>query len=642
MAGLNKNQLDFVRRMAPTLNDKKIAEQLGVDVREVRKARKQLGLDRPSAESRTLPAVMPTCAPASDSGVVQTIGSTARVINHPLILWPGLLGLLAAAVYAQMLPIFNTDIGWHLALGRYMVENRTVALSEPLSHTAPGVHTVAHEWLSQVVCYLVTRAGGVLALRWAHALLVAGILLLLFVLMRRQSVPAGLAVLGIYAYFIIGQGRFHVRPHMIDLAALLIMYGWLFVYKPGLSRAQLAAIFIAMVVWANLHSGAVLMVMLMALYVGAELVQQRIGWRKPAPADLGRGQPRRLLVLMGLMCVALVLTPNHFHLFPYIVKSKLLNARHSQEWQSIAGLLGDPSQQFLAVEAYWVMLVLMLAACVRTLLRRGSLAEMGVALFLAVLPLTGQRFVASTFVPVMYILAEFTAWSSVRIGDRVPAGRRMAGAVASIVGPLAVIGLAYLTLKPSFMQFRGPHQSRFWRSVDFRSGNLPVEACEILDAVRLDGKLFHPGDWGGYVAWRLYGLYPVFIDGRWVEFGEKLFLDSLAIERRRPNAFDLLDQYDIDVLLLPREWFTRNDPKREEWICVFENFLAGVYVRNTPRNHANLQRCAAYYEPLGIPFSMTKGFSELAARRANVDWCNRYYVQRYHLNRGKKPMVPGW
>ena len=164
--------------------------------------------------------------------------------------------------------------------------------------------------------------------------------------------------------------------------------------------------------------------------------------------------------------------------------------------------------------------------------------------------------------------------------------------------------------------------------------------------------MFHLAGWGGYVLLHTYPKDPVFIDGRWVTVGERVTRDALRIERRLPGTFEKLDAYAVDLLLVPRGWMTDEIARERGWIPVFENWNAGVYVRDDPANAENLRRCADYYAARGIPFDATRGFDGRAARLANRDWTQRFRVQRRHLRHfrvwgtptGVSPehLVDGW
>jgi hypothetical protein len=121
-----------------------------------------------------------------------------------------------------------------------------------------------------------------------------------------------------------------------------------------------------------------------------------------------------------------------------------------------------------------------------------------------------------------------------------------------------------------------------------------------------------------------------------------VFQDSRVIANRKPGAFEKLDEYDIDILLVQREWMTKGLLQDGKWIPIFENFNAGLYLRNTPENSDGLDKCRDYYSARGIPFDLDEGFDEHAAYRANRDWAKQFRVQRRHLKMRTNKLVAGW
>jgi len=647
LAKLNKHHLDFVRRKAGSMSDKKIAAELGIDVRAVRTARKKLGASKGGAAGRAAVTLDPAGASRQPGLAARFLAALSRFADHRVLVGLLLLALCLLLGYTAMLPIYNPDFGWHVALGRYIVENGTVPTTEPFTHTAKGAPMVAHEWLSQVIYYLVAEAGGILTLRWLHAGLAVAVLIILFLLLRRAGVSWALALLGTFLYMVIAQGRFHVRPHMFDLVFLMLMYGYVFVVKPALHWRQLLAIFVVTVVWVNMHSGVVLFAGLVVLYVAVETVQQKVGWRRPQPNDLGGGDLRRLGILAVVVLLALIVTPNHVRLFPYVLESKAINANLSREWLSIASY--SPSDSIMkpfAVETFWIMAVATAGMALLTI-RRQSLSVLAVVLFLGFLPLSGQRFVAVYFAPILFVLSEFSRWAGTKFGDVVPRGRALTHQLAMVLAIVVVCAVTYPALneKSNPKQKKGllsRYTGRLTPEWNFKPAVFPIGALSFLEEVHLEGRLFNSSSWGGYILLTTYDQYPIFIDGRWVTIGKDVFLDSRTIANRRRGTFEKLDQYNIEILLVHREWMTKKLQREQKWIPIFENFNAGLYLRDRPASAANLRRCAEYYEAYGMPFDMNKGFDEYAVFKANPEWAKDFRVERRHLKMGRSKMVAGW
>ncbi len=159
----------------------------------------------------------------------------ASALDGRALAWACVIVVAALVAARAMQPLREPDFGWHAALGRYIVENRSVPDREPFTHTARGAPMVAHEWLSQVIYHGVIESAGVFGLRAMHAVFVALILLLFFAMLRRAGVPPACALLGVFAYVVVAHTRFHLRPQTFSVAFLMVMYFAIFVRRPRLS-----------------------------------------------------------------------------------------------------------------------------------------------------------------------------------------------------------------------------------------------------------------------------------------------------------------------------------------------------------------------------------------------------------------------
>src|ERR1044072_9756427 len=68
--------------------------------------------------------------------------------------------VFAFAFFLASRPLTDGDFWWHLKTGEYILRNFSIPRVDFYSFTTPGKPWVAHEWLSEVIFYLVySRAG---------------------------------------------------------------------------------------------------------------------------------------------------------------------------------------------------------------------------------------------------------------------------------------------------------------------------------------------------------------------------------------------------------------------------------------------------------------------------------------------------
>jgi hypothetical protein len=250
-----------------------------------------------------------------------------------------------------------------------------------------------------------------------------------------------------------------------------------------------------------------------------------------------------------------------------------------------------------------------------------SVGTMAVVSVLALLPLSSARFVDLYFAPIAFSHGVCCAWLARRTNA---AGSRCRTSIACYA---LVLGLAPLAIGSQI----DTAQFHLWiRPVgNFQPVTFPAGAVRFLDEAGLVGRLYNLERWGGYVLLRTGAVYPIFIDGRWVTIGERVARDGLTIEHRGERAFELLDTYEVDVLLVPRGWMTEELQTARGWLPVFENFNAGVYLRSTAAD--DLARVVRYYQRAGIPFDSQRGFDGRAASEHNEGWARAFRVEPRHV-----------
>lgn len=169
----------------------------------------------------------------------------------------------------------DPDCYWHLAVGRWIVEHGTVPTSDPFSFTFTGEHWIAKEWLSQVL-----YAGAYGLAGWTGtAILAAGAAALAFGLLTRfleAKLSPIATLLLVAAAFVLVTPHLTARPHAL---ALPVMVAWTGCLVAAVDRRRAPSLWLLplMVLWANLHGGFTLGLLLVGA-AGLDAV-----WSAPAP-----------------------------------------------------------------------------------------------------------------------------------------------------------------------------------------------------------------------------------------------------------------------------------------------------------------------------------------------------------------------
>jgi hypothetical protein len=87
-----------------------------------------------------------------------------------MVRWAPRLVIIAAAFVGLLPPLYDLDLGHHLAMGEWMVRHRAVPFTEPFAWTRLGEPYFAYSWLAQTLYYLLLHHFGPIALHLLQGL----------------------------------------------------------------------------------------------------------------------------------------------------------------------------------------------------------------------------------------------------------------------------------------------------------------------------------------------------------------------------------------------------------------------------------------------------------------------------------------
>lgn len=434
------------------------------------------------------------------------------------------------------------DPCWHWLQGNWMLEHRAVLRADFLSHTRPGAPLVCKDWGSDVLWAVAGNLGG-----WSGILLLAAALIAttlgLFCWQLRSDGIAPVVAVGA-TLLALGACAAHwlARPHLWT-QLLIVPVAWTMrEFNRDRLTARQAAWRLALVlaVWANLHGGFLMGLVVIALYAAGDAVER----------------PRRLGPAAGLFVVgwvATLLNPNgwrlHAHVLEFLRQPALTLS--TDEWRA-------PDLSSVAMRGFVVWLVAALGT-LAVVWRRLRPSELVVVMGWVGLALLAARHVPLCALVVTPVLAAHFAGPkrAAAGGSRGGNAVLVAGAVAGAVG--ALVG-GWQTELPA----------RDW----------PVQAADFVRAngERLRGAMFNEYAWGGYLAQELPGR-RVFVDGRNDFYGLPLLREYETVARALPGWEKVLAQYQVGWTILPPASPLNQALARAGWECAYADPVATIYRR---------------------------------------------------------------
>ena len=482
------------------------------------------------------------------------------------------------------------DTGWHIRTGDWILANGHVPAADLFSYTKPGQPWVAWEWLSEVIFAWLNARGGLTMVLLASILLLAFTFALLFRLTRRKSSPV---VAFLVLPLAIGTSSVHwlARPHLFSLLFLVLFYSVLDEVREGRSRIlsipRLALLPVATILWANLHAGFFIGIVLIACFAAGELL------RLVLAADSSRLKAERARAkaygITAVACaVASLLNPYFYHLHSHILQyvNDPYQSQHIVEFLTLS--FHHPVALF-----FECLLVLGLAAAFWNA-ARGSYTEAvlivvwGHAALLAARNLPLFAIVATPIVAVALDRffgrlpdLEVAPWlrrsaanflSLLRETGKIDSVPRWH--LASVTGVLVLAALFYAPAPP-----------RVFRP-EYDPASYPAAAVAALKRER-PGRIFTTDGWGGYLIYRLYPGIRVFIDGRSDFYGGDFGQKYLDVIKAQHGWRKTLSDAGVDTILLPPSAELCGALKEaRDWRLAYDDGVALVFraVRNDRDN----------------------------------------------------------
>lgn len=576
--------------------------------------------------------------------------------------------LAGLTVYLAGQPIYANDTWIHLALGEAFLHGGPWLPVDPHLFAAPGPPSPS-SWLGSVSIFAGYRLFGFTGLRVLHALAVACVLTLAWLAMRRAGASRAAASLGVSGLVVLATYRLvQLRPDLFTIAATYALFLLLFVESEGPSRRRIALAALLGVVWANVHAAFLLGPILV---LGSAAVVA-------AAALLARGETRtrelRRAARFGLAGLGLLVAGCANPQGPEAYRAYFASGAETMGLEAIidewnpTDLFAWPVPMLPPTIAAWALCwitVFGIAAAGIVALRErwtrraggagdaGGADEAGVAarpkradrvdsaLFALACAALVASLVASRFL--WLLLFALALMAALLRRDSRESEPSAAPGVSPLVSPLARLapaGLALASLIALVAHLEvgdWPLVSRVARaegaaySVPYPTDRYSAHAVWFLADAGLEGRLFNDYPLGGFLAFWLAPQLQMSSSGT-MNVAREAMQANFAIGARQtldPNEdyAALLDRQGIDLFLgagypieatpgRPIPCTIRHLEHEPGWLLVFRNLQNAVYLRQSPRNAANLDRVADYYTRAGVPFDRERGFvvEEVAAQ----------------------------
>jgi len=437
---------------------------------------------------------------------------------------------LSCLLIGQRMMNADGDLGRHLVVGAYILQNHEIPLIDHFSHTLAGAAFTPHEWLAEVLFTLAYRLGKFSGVVWLTAfdlsVAYACYSWLIYKINRRIWSTLFLVTTAIAA----GSLHFLTRPHIFSI----LFFSLLLLLLQSRVKPILAGslIFILFVLWANTHGGFLYGIWYLIIILTAESIHAFV-WKNKLIFKSS------LFYLLAAFSGTMI-NPAGWKLyqtaFGFLSSSYLV--RHTVEY--LPPDFGDPFGR--------LYFLIVLAVTVVFFIKKKSLKLVDIIIGTV---WAGLGFISARHIPfAVLVLLEAPA--------------RLLGSTTNSDEELSrrysLHGFPYrLSVKPSVFiigvflcaitgcGFLLAEKLEY----SFSEEAFPVKAVEVIRSEPPGGNMFNEFTWGGYLLFREIPNGKVFIDGQTDFYGEKLARDYISIRQAQAGWELLLQKYDVKWVILP-------------------------------------------------------------------------------------------
>ena len=438
------------------------------------------------------------------------------------------------AVVASSLWYSDPDVFWHLKVGEWIVKNNAVIRTDVFSWSVYGEPWTAHQWLWDVLLYSVHKNFGFYGM-WALTFIMGftcGALIRGGLKLRGVSEAAATAAGGLGILLLIGW----LKPWpQVGMYVMFSLYLFLSLRNRWGPREIFYAAGIGML-WANIHSTAVMFPLLLLAEVGYKLIFKRdsledIKWRLGAVVSAA---------------AATLVNPHFFGLWTYAVEQGLLTGLYRQHITSWMPYIF----RFNLLSLIFFISALILFAAVR----QGKEKEME---FIRAAGFWALALMSRIYSP-FAILSTAVLFGLLKFKLEAASIKRLA--ILSLLAGLVALPVRGI---PTDMEEVA------------RKNNYPVDVIEFIESEGLE-KIYNDHGWGGYLIWKDI---PVYIDGRNDVYQDILVEISLIHTLEQPVGRSIKETGAQTVLTRVSGLFDVALRESAWWEEVYRDETAVVYVR---------------------------------------------------------------
>ncbi|MEW5807744.1 MAG: hypothetical protein AB1756_10430 [Acidobacteriota bacterium] len=480
-------------------------------------------------------------------------------VRNPWYITIFFLTILAALVLVDSNRFADPDLFCHLYSGREIVEEQRIPKTDAHSFSVPGGKWIDYEWGARALFYFLYRttgSGGLVVLR---AILCIAVFSIVFLNALRLSGSVLISSLSTILCAVVSHRYFLFRPQLFTFLLLSLLIFILLKY----SKERMKVFFllpILFLIWTNLHGGFPLGLLVFALFILSEYIEERFFQS----------------AIFIVSALATLINPYGMNLWHGILGT-IFGAFTPEisEWK--------PVYEFSFSSMLWFYFFLFVFVLTFLASREKRLIDLVLFILLSYLSVTKVRFIPLMAIVLAPILARYLTGTMERI---TASGRPMMRIIHPPASSLNWIVLIFLVFP---LILKGVQKEIHLSMCIFKSDYFqPVTAVKMLKENGASGNIMNEYDWGGYIHWELPSS-RIFVDGRSDTVYPYETIKEWAYFVNGVGEWEeVLMKYGADSILIRTQHLVNEKLKGSgRWKLVYYDNICSFYVNIESSRNAN-------------------------------------------------------
>ncbi len=488
----------------------------------------------------------------------------------------------------------DDDFFWHLATGRFIVENKVVPDTDIYGFVTQGVEWIPFEWGWDVLTYGLYNIAGYNTILVFRSLAFVFIFFLYFSLLRKFKVNSFISWLVLFTLLVAVMDRLSPRPHVITYIFFVTIIYMLVTIKyidRDKNFRKLYFLPLIFLIWGNMHMG----VLAGGLFLFIFTITETIIYYYPKKFTSNEIKPltlshlKILWIISVLSALVLLVNPHGIHTYIYAydhTKMKMLETVN--EWRNPFDTFFGAGFVVLLYKIFLFggLLILAYAYIKKDLLF--ALVYIGFFFY----SIRAIRFTVDYELIIVFFFAVTLNYFVLRLSKS-----KMWGQVFDIllykdaVKVILILSTLYICyLVPSGKIYES---MRYYRVFGWGINDdfLPIQLFDFMKQNNIEGTPYNHFGTGGYLVWNFPG-QKNFIDSR--NLNDDIYNEYNSIMSKVPGYEKKIEKYNFDyVIYLDPDLIRRpNDLQKTvvsyftgnpEWKLVFWDDKSLLFVKDIPK-----------------------------------------------------------